>query len=133
MSVLVAKMFEANMSEFKFIFSKEACIKTCIYFAVMYFAVMIFNTITISKYKLINLLNASKKNQKIKIKNSFLSILVFFLGSTILGFAYWKVTGDVHSIDAANKIIPPIIMGIVRNSFNFLVFIRIYYDYCSKK
>ena len=50
MSILVAKLFEADMSEFKFVFSKDACIKTCIYFAVMYLAVMIFNTITISKY-----------------------------------------------------------------------------------
>ena len=28
MSILVAKMFDANMSEFQFVFSKDACIKT---------------------------------------------------------------------------------------------------------
>ena len=113
MSILVAKMFEADMSEFQFIFSTESCIKTCIYFAVMYFAVMFFNTFTISRYKLINLLNATKKNQKVKIKNPLLSVLVFVLGSSILGYAYWKVTGDVHSLTTADKILPPIIMGIV--------------------
>ncbi len=48
MSILVAKMFEADMSEFTFVFSIDSCIKTCIYFAVMYGAVMIFNTFTIS-------------------------------------------------------------------------------------
>ena len=64
MSILVAKMFEADMSKFQFVFSKDACIKTCIYFAVMYVAVMFFNTFTVSKYKLIDLLNASKKNEK---------------------------------------------------------------------
>ncbi len=37
MSVLVAKIFEADMSEFQFVFSGDACIKTCIYFAVMYY------------------------------------------------------------------------------------------------
>ena len=63
MSVLVAKMFEADMSEFQFVFSKDACIKTCMYFAIMYVAVAIFNTITISRYKLINLLTALKKNE----------------------------------------------------------------------
>ena len=56
MSILVAKLFEANMSEFTFVFSMESCIKTCIYFAVMYIAVIIFNILTISRYKLINLL-----------------------------------------------------------------------------
>ncbi len=128
MSILVAKLFKADMSEFHFIFSKDACIKTCIYFAVMYLLVMIFNTYTISKYKLINLLNASKKNEKVKIKNPFLAILVFILGSTILGYAYWKVTGDVYSINTAEKILPPILMGIIRYSCDILVFIRIYFN-----
>ncbi len=113
MSILVAKMFEADMSEFQFIFSKEACIKTCIYFGVMYIAVMFFNTITVSRYKLINLLNATKKNEQIKIKNPFISVLIFIIGASILGYAYYKVTIDVHSIDTAEKILLPIIMGIV--------------------
>ncbi len=113
MSILVAKMFEADMSEFQFVFSKDACIKTCIYFAVMYIAVMFFNTLTVSKYKLINLLNASKKNEKVKIKNPFICILVFIVAVSLLGFAYWKVTGDVHSLDTAEKMLPPILMGIV--------------------
>ncbi len=113
MSVLVAKMFEADMKEFQFVFSKEACIKTCIYFAVMYIAVMLFNTFTISRYKLINLLNATKKNEKVKIKNPVLSAIIFIIGAGILGYAYWKVTGDVHSLDTAEKILPPILMGIV--------------------
>ena len=113
MSVLVAKMFEADMSEFQFVFSKDACIKTCIYFAVMYVAVMFFNTFTISRYKLINLLNATKKNESIKIKKPVISILVFLFGAGILGYAYWKVTGDVNSLTTADKILPPILMGIV--------------------
>ncbi|MCI8273731.1 MAG: FtsX-like permease family protein [Clostridia bacterium] len=113
MSILVAKMFEANMSEFQFVFSKEACIKTCIYFAVMYIAVMFFNTITVSRYKLINLLNASKKNERVKIKNPFICILVFLIAISLLGYAYWKVTGDFQSLNTADKILPLIIMGIV--------------------
>ncbi len=113
MSVLVAKMFEADMSEFQFVFSSDACIKTCIYFAVMYVLVMIFNTFTVSKYKLINLLNAQKKNEKVKIKNPFLCILVFIVAGAILGYAYWKVTGDASSLNTADKMLPPILMGIV--------------------
>lgn len=113
MSVLVAKMFEADMSEFQFVFSKDACVKTCIYFAVMYVAVMLFNTYTVSKYKLINLLNAQKKNEKVKIKNPFLCLLVFIAAGAMLGYAYWKVTGDASSLNTANKMLPPILMGIV--------------------
>ena len=113
MSVLVAKMFEADMSEFQFIFSRDACIKTCIYFAVIYVAVMIFNTFTVSKYKLINLLNAQKKNEKVKIKNPFLCILVFIVAGAMLGYAYWKVTADSSSLNTFDKLLPPILMGIV--------------------
>ena len=79
MSILVAKLFEADMSEFTFVFSKDACIKTCIYFAVMYLAVILFNTLTISRYKLINLLTAVRKNEKVKIKNPIISIFVFLI------------------------------------------------------
>jgi putative ABC transport system permease protein len=113
MSILVAKMFEADMSKFQFVFSKDACIKTGIYFAVMYVAVMFFNTFTVSRYKLINLLNASKKNENVKIKNPIICILVFLGAVVILGYAYWKVTGDVSSLTTADKILPPILMGIV--------------------
>ncbi len=113
MSVLVGKLFAADMSKFEFVFSKDACIKTCIYFAVMYIAVMIFNTFTISRYKLINLLNASKKNEQIKIKNLWVCILVFIIGAVILGYAYYKVTGGVSELSTAEAILPVILMGIV--------------------
>lgn len=92
MSVLVAKLFEADMSEFTFVFSSDACIKTCIYFAVMFLAVMIFNTITISRCKLINLLTAMRKNEKVRMKNPVISVLVFIVSVAVLSYAYWKVT-----------------------------------------
>ena len=113
MTILVGKMFEADMSKFEFVFSQDACIKTCIYFAVMYLAVMVFNTMNISKYKLINLLNATKKNEKVKMKNPVISILVFIIACVILGYAYWKVTADLSSLNTANKMLPPILMGII--------------------
>ncbi len=113
MSILVAKMFQADMSEFQFTFSSDACIKTCIYFAVMYIAVMFFNTFTVSRYKLINLLNAEKKNEKVKIKNPFLCVIVFIVSVVMLGIAYWKVTVDAGSLTTADKLLPPILMGIV--------------------
>lgn len=113
MSILVAKMFEADMSEFQFVFSKEASIKTCIYFAVMYLFVMFFNTMTVSRYKLINLLNATKKNEAVKIKNPVISVIIFLLSSIILGIAYWKVTGDIKTLSEMKKLLPPILMGVV--------------------
>ena len=113
MSILVAKLFEADMTEFTFVFSKDACIKTCIYFAVMYLAVIIFNTLTISRYKLINLLTAVRKNEKVKIKNPVISILVFIISAVILGYAYYLVTGGVRELQTGDELLKPILMGIV--------------------
>ena len=119
MSILVAKLFEADMSKFTFVFSREACIKTCIYFAIMYLAVMIFNTITVSRYKLINLLTAIKKNEKVKMKNPFISILIFLIAAGILGFCYYKVTIDANKITEISQMLQIILLGILGT---FLIF-----------
>lgn len=112
MSILVGKMFEADMSNFQFVFSQDACIKTCICFAVVYVAVMIFNTFTISRYKLINLLTAIKKNEEVKIKNPVISILIFIIAVAVLSYAYWIVTGGINKLNSMDKLIWPILMGI---------------------
>ena len=112
MSILVAKLFEADMSEFTFVFSKSACVKTCIYFAVMYLAVIVLNTLTISRYKLINLLTAIRKNEKIKMKNPIISILVFLISAGLLGVAYYMVTGGVYELRTEEQLLKPILMGI---------------------
>ena len=103
MSILVAKLFQADMSKFEFVFSKNACIKTCIYFAVMYFAVVLFNAFTISRYKLINLLTAVKKNEKIKMKSPIVCIIVFIIAAIGLGYAYWVVTKGIFKMTNADE------------------------------
>ena len=59
MSVLVASMFEVNLTKFKFVFSSSAFIKTIIYFGIIYLIVMLFNTIIINKCKLLDLITSS--------------------------------------------------------------------------
>ena len=119
MSILVAKLFEADMSEYQFVFSEAACVKTCLYFGVMYAAVMVFNVFTISKYKLIDLLSAAKKNEKVKMKNPVICVLVFLFATVTLGYAYYLVTAGIHKIDTIDKIGIPIFMGVVST---FLIF-----------
>ena len=113
MSILVGKLFEADMSNFTFVFSSDSCIKTCIYFAVMFIAVAIFNTITVSRYKLINLLTATKKNEEVKIKNPILCIIIFIIAVGILTYCYYKVTAGVSTMATADQILPVILLGII--------------------
>ena len=112
MSVIVAKMFEVDMTSYAFTFSNEAVIKTIIYFGIMYLLVMILNTFIISKYKLINLINASKQNEKVKVKNPIISILIFIASIGVLSFAYYQVTENIMNLEF-NQFLGCIVLGIV--------------------
>ena len=119
MSILVANMFEADLTRFQFVFSPNACIKTLIYFSIMYFVVMIFNTINISKCKLIDLMHYNKKSEKIKLKNPLFCTIVFIISCIALGFAYYQVTGGIEKMTNANSIFVPIGVGAVSTFFVF--------------
>lgn len=119
MSILVANMFEADLTRFQFVFSTNACIKTLIYFSIMYFVVMIFNTINISKCKLIDLMYSNKKSEKIKLKNPLFCTIVFIISCIALGFAYYQVTGGIEKMADANSIFVPIGVGAISTFFVF--------------
>lgn len=91
LSVFTAKLFEVGMSEYKFIISSEAIIKSIIYFGIIFLLVMIFNTVVVSKYKLIDMLTASRKSENIKIKNPIINIIIFIISIVILSVAYYLV------------------------------------------
>lgn len=119
MSILVANMFEADLTRFQFVFSTNACIKTLICFSIMYFVVMIFNTINISKCKLIDLMHSNKKSEKIKLKNPLFCTIVFIISCIALGFAYYQVTGGIEKMTNANSIFVPIGVGAISTFFVF--------------
>ncbi len=119
MSLVVANMFEANLTKFSFVFSTSACIKTIFYFSIMYLLVMIFNTISVSKCRLIDLLNGSKKAEKIKLKNPYLCIFIFIVSCIVLGKAYHMVTVEFLSLQDVKDAIKPILMGAVSTFFIF--------------
>lgn len=88
LSVVTAKLFKVDLTTFKFIFSMDAFIKTILCFGVIYLVILIFNSITLRKVKLINLLTASKVNEKIKIKNIWASVVAFIISIVTIGYAY---------------------------------------------
>jgi putative ABC transport system permease protein len=88
LSVVTAKLFEADMTGYRFIFSPEAFVKTIIYFGIIFLIVMVASTISISKYKLINLINADKQNEKQKFKNPIVTVILFILSIVFIGAAY---------------------------------------------
>lgn len=118
MSILVANMFEADMSAYTFIFSGKAMIKTIVYFSIMYMMVVIFNVIMISRYQLIDLFLAAKKMERGKIGRSWLAAVVFGAAVGILCYAYYQVTVNALTLNR-NDIMQMVVLGCVGT---FLVF-----------
>ena len=116
MSIFVANMFEANLTKFTFIVSVPAIIKTIGYFGIMYLIVMIFNTISVSKCKLIDLIYSNKKTEKVRLKNPILCVLIFIVSSCFLGYAYYMVTATYGTLET---LIIPIALGCVTTFFIF--------------
>ena len=116
-SVLVANMFDANLTSFQFVFSASAFLKTILYFAIIYIVVMILSTINISRQKLINLLSNGRRNEKIKNKNLWLCTAVFIAAAILLGYAYYLVTAGLNNLivdsEGPEVLLIPIAMGVV--------------------
>ena len=92
MSLLVVKMFNGVMDGYQFVFSGAAFWKTIVYFGIMFLIVAVFNVISLSRYSLIELLSAGKKNEKISMKNPLLCGAVFLLATTDLAYQYYQVS-----------------------------------------
>lgn len=122
MSILVANMFEADLTKFQFTFSSSAALKTLLYFSIMYLIVMIFNTIIVNKCKLIDLLHGNKKSEKVKLKNPIICTIVFIIAVIVLSYAYYLVTdgfGTSPLMNAISGILIPIALGCIST---FLIF-----------
>lgn len=98
MSVLVANLFEADMSKFQFVFSGEACLKTILYFGIIYCLVILFNTFMINKLKIIDLVQANRKSEKARLKNPIVCTIIFLISAVALGYAYYQVTVNYMSM-----------------------------------
>lgn len=122
MSILVANMFEADLTKFQFTFSSSAALKALLYFSIMYLIVMIFNTIIVNKCKLIDLLHGNKKSEKVKLKNPIICTIVFIIAVIALSYAYYLVTdgfGTSPLMNTISGILIPIALGCIST---FLIF-----------
>ncbi|MBR1650751.1 MAG: ABC transporter permease [Lachnospiraceae bacterium] len=118
MSVMVANSFEADMTRFTFVFSPKAAVKSCIYFGIMYVVVIIFNTISVGKCKLIDLLHGDKKSERMSLKNPVLCAVIFLIAAAILGFAYYRMI-HILKMNNVNQVGFVLLMGAVSTFFIF--------------
>ncbi|MDK0933435.1 ABC transporter permease [Clostridium perfringens] len=113
LSVLTAYMFQVDLTKFQFVFSPLGFKRTVLCFSIIYLVVLIFNFISVRKIKLIDLLTASKRNEKPTIKNLWVSVILFLVSVGILGTAYYKVIHDGIAVASFNALGLPILLGCI--------------------
>lgn len=118
LSVLTAYMFQVDLTKFQFVFSPLGFKRTVLCFSIIYLVVLIFNFISVRKIKLIDLLTASKRNEKPTIKNLWVSVILFLVSVGILGTAYYKVIHNGIAFASFNDLGLPILLGCI-GTFTF--------------
>lgn len=119
LSLLTAKLFKADITSFTFIFSSDSLIKTIVCFGIIFICVILFNSYSISKYKLIDLIYGSRKNEELKFQNKKISLALFLLSLIILGSAYTIIT--INGILIINTFVyGAIILGIIGTILFFM-------------
>lgn len=119
MSIIVAKLFEADMSRFTFVLSQKAIGKTILYFVVMYIVVLIMETLVVGRTKLVDLISAGRRPEKHVNKNRAVCVLVFIIACILLGTAYYNVTAEATELSSEMAVLIEIVKGIIGT---FLIF-----------
>ena len=86
-SLIALKLFAIELDKYQLVFSMGAFRQTVICFALIFFLVMLFNVWSVSSVQLIDLLTASRKNERLKSENRVLPVLMFLLSILCIGIA----------------------------------------------
>ncbi|PEV51337.1 FtsX-like permease family protein [Bacillus thuringiensis] len=91
LSTFALKLFDLPINKYKFAISTGAIGKSVLYFGIMFLLVMLFNVYVVSKYKIIDLLTAGRKNEDVKFRNLLIYVITFIMCVASLGYAYVTV------------------------------------------
>ncbi|MEK0224586.1 ABC transporter permease [Bacillus proteolyticus] len=91
LSTFALKLFELPINKYKFAISTGAIGKSVFYFGIMFLLVMLCNVYVVSKYKIIDLLTAGRKNEDVKFRNPLIYVITFIMCVAALGYAYVTV------------------------------------------
>lgn len=76
------------MQQYRFIFSPDAFSQTLLCFVLIFVVVALFNTLSIRRYKLIDLLGARNRNERFRVRNPWISLAGFVVAVAVLAWAY---------------------------------------------
>ena len=117
LTAVTANLFAVPL-DYHFVFSPSATIMTVFSFSMIFFITMIFNTMVLNRYKLIDLLNADRRNDDLKIKKVWMSLLLFAISIGCLSWAYYQALDN--GIMAFNSLGTIILVGSIGTVLFFL-------------
>ncbi|HDR7694542.1 ABC transporter [Bacillus thuringiensis] len=88
LSTFALKLFDLPINKYKFTISTGAIGKSVLYFGIMFLLVMLFNVYVVSKYKIIDMLTAGRKNEDVKFRTPLIYVITFIMCVASLGYAY---------------------------------------------
>ena len=91
LSFVTALLFGVQIANYQFVFSPDACVTTLGCFAAIFVIVALFNTLSVNRYKLIDLLDAEKRNERGGVRNPVVCLLAFIASIGCLAFAYQQL------------------------------------------
>ena len=89
MMYVTAHFFQATIPGFTFVFSPRAARATVGCFAIIFLVSLVLNVASVSRYKLIDLINADKVGEKVTVRSLPLSVVLFLASIALMGTAYW--------------------------------------------
>lgn len=92
LSIISLKLFSVDLNAFDVLFSMEALKKTIICFAIIFILVMLCNISVVSKVSLIELINANRRNENLKIKSGTVGFGIL-VAAIVCIFAAFRIFG----------------------------------------
>ena len=86
-----ARLFNTHVTGFGLMFSGQACAYTVMSFAIIFLVVGALNVLEVSRFRLIDLMNADRKGEKSLVRNLPLSVALFVVSLALIGVAYHEL------------------------------------------
>lgn len=83
-----AALFGTTISDYQFVFSPYGFVATLICFAVIYVVVALFNVVSVSRFRLIDLLQAEKSSERNPVRNPWVCLAAFVVSIGLIAYAY---------------------------------------------
>ena len=81
-------MFSLRMEEFGLAFSPRAVVRTAVYFGLIFLLVMVFSGLQVSRSKLLDLIQGERRNEELRLRPLWVSVVQFAAGVVCLLIAY---------------------------------------------